>query len=147
MSQITFENLSAQIAAGTITAAEIVAHDCESLNSVERQALLNSLAEKLIRDATPASLASVQSGISVGGAAETIVVPAFLSGRIQIVDTDASATPGLDGTHQFVTDSNGDAYPEGSTMIWDAVPGKYFSSRTLTVLAGMTVLYTFVLKD
>ena len=145
MSNTTFENIAAQIAAGTITAKEILQYQCNTLTAYERQALLNSHAAKLVVDGTDATLASVQSGQQTD--AGTIVVPQFLAGRIEFLDNDGTATPTIDGTHQFATDSTGDSYPEESAMEWTAVTGKFYANRTITIPTGITALYTFVLKD
>lgn len=144
MANNTFENIAAQIAAGTITAKEIQQYQCTSLTTAERQALLISLAATLVADGTGTELATLQTGIQVG--AGDIVVPAFLSGRCQFVDTDGTATDALDGTHQYATDTTGAQYPEESSMVWEATDGKHFNNRTITVPDGVTVLYTFILK-
>lgn len=146
MSQIVFENIAAKIAAGTITADEITDYPCASLTSEEKTALLTILADTLVSDATESKLASVQSGEYVGDGG-TFDVPAFLVGRMSVVDTDLSATYSLDGTHQSVTDSLGDSYPEGTTMDWSTAAGYHHAGRTFTVPAGITVLYSFLLKD
>tara|TARA_R110000851_G_scaffold39729_2_gene100693 strand:- start:145 stop:582 length:438 start_codon:yes stop_codon:yes gene_type:complete len=145
MATTTFENIAAQIAAGTITSKEILQYKCSALTSSETQALLNSYAAKLVVDGTDATLASVQSGqqTDVG----TIVVPQFLAGRIEFIDNDNTATTDLDGTHQYATDSEGDSYPEESSMEWAAVTGKFYANRTITIPTGVTALFTFVLKD
>lgn len=144
MSNITFENLSAQIAAGTLTAEDILNYDCHALSNNEKLALLVSLGEKLVDDGTANSLASVQSGIEVGSGG-TVVVPNFLTGRIQFIDTSGTANNTLTGSHQFVTDTEGDSYPENSIMEFGGVSGKYYNGRTFTVPVGVTMLYTFVL--
>lgn len=149
MANITFENLLAQIAAGTITAAEIQQYPCTSISAQERQALLIALSDKALADAAAgaSSLASVQSGILAGGVDVTLVVPAFLTGNLQVVDTDNSARHDLSAPHQFVTDTTGEEHPEESTTSWGAVDGKHYAGRTFTILSGMTILYSFVLKD
>lgn len=145
MSNITFENIAAQIAAGTITATEINNYTCGSLTNNEKLALLVQLADKLVLDGTPTTLAAVQSGLSTGP--DVVEVPNFLTGRIQMIDTDFSATPNLDGTHQFVDDTEGDSYPEDSIMDWGASPGQHYNGRSLTIPVGVKMLYTFSLKD
>jgi len=145
MPTTTFELISQQIAAGTITAKGILAYQCSTLSTAERQALLISLSEKLVRDGTSSALASVQSGTQKDSG--NIVVPAFLSGRVQFVDNNATADDTLGGTHQYATDSTGDSYPEDSSMEWAAVWGKYYAGRTITIPNGITALFTFVLKD
>lgn len=149
MANITFENLLAQIAAGTITAAQIQEYPCSSITAQERQALLIALADKAGADAASAAstLASVAAGVLEGGVGVTLTVASFLTGSIQVVDTNNTARHDLAAPHQSVTDSLGEEYPEESTTSWGAVEGKHYAGRTFTILAGMTVLYSFVLKD
>lgn len=145
MSNILFENIAAQIAAGTITAHEILDNICEDLSAPERQALLNSLADKAVSDGVALRLASVQSGVLSGS--DTLVVPAFLSGSFTVIDTDGSGTIDLEGTNQFAYDSTGGMYPEETAMHWNNIPGEYFAGRTFTIPTGVTVLYAFTLKN
>jgi hypothetical protein len=137
-----FEDLAAQIAAGTTTAEAIIAYPCSDLTNQEKTALLTALAEKIVRDGTVRTLASVLSGQVTG---DDVVVPQFLSGAITLIDIDGTATVDLLTTHEYVTDSVGDSYPEGGEVVWEPVEGKFYAGRTLTVPAGVTMLYTFVL--
>lgn len=141
----TFENIAAQIAAGTITADEIKAYVCSSLSSEEKTALLTALATKTVQDSVQPTLASVQSGIFSGPG--DLVVADFLSGRIEVVDTNSTATPDLEAPHQSVVDTVGDEYPEESSMEWPTNANKYYPQRTFEVPAGIKLLYTFILKD
>lgn len=143
MSDSAYETLAAQIAAGTITAEEILAYDCAVLTNNEKLALLVALGDKLVQEGIPSKQSSVLSGLVTG--ADTLEVPNFLTGRIQIVDTDDTGRDDLEPPHQFVTDTEGDSYPESSIMEWGGVPGEYFAGRTFTVPAGTKMLYTFVL--
>lgn len=144
MSNIAFENIAAEIAARTITAAEIIAYPCSDLTQSERVALLTLLATTLVADGTEKTLAAVQTGLLEDG---VITVPAFLSGRLQCIDTDGTAVASLDGTHQFVTDSLGDSYPEETLSEWAPTVGKFFAGRDFTVPVGVKALYSFTLKD
>lgn len=145
MANIQFENIAAQIAAGTITAEEILQNACSALSALEKQALLIVLGQKELADNTPKTAASVQSGLFTGNGG-TVIVPDFLAGSIQVIDTDNSAQADLGGTHQFVTDDGGDSYPEGSDAGWEHVAGKFYQGKTFTVPVGITLMYTFVLN-
>ena len=145
MADIAFENISAQIAAGTITAKEIEDYSCDFLSDNEKEALLTALAFKLVEEKTPLVQSGTLSGIVRGE--DSLEIPAFLSGKIQVVDTDNSATDDLTGDHQFVLDTLGDSFPEASSMEWSFVPGQYYPSRVLDVPEGTLVLYTFVIKN
>jgi hypothetical protein len=145
MPNVLFEQIAAQVAAGAITAEQILQNACSALSAPERQALLIALAQKEVRDGTPLQLANVMSGILAGGS-PALVIPAFLAGSVEFVDTDASATPSFSGTHQSATDSLGDSFPEGTRMEWPSLDGSYYVTRSITVPSGMLALYTFILK-
>lgn len=146
MSDITFENIAAKIAAGTITADEISNYDCKDLPDNEKEALLNALAAKLVSDGQSDTMASLFTGIA-DHQDSPLTVPEFVAGRIQVIDVDESAVNTLeDPPHQYVTDSLGDSFPENSLMEWPSVPGKFYPTRDLVIPEGVKVLYTFVLR-
>lgn len=141
MADTIFEDLAELIATQSITAEEIVDKLCSEITPAERQALLNSLADKYVRDLEPTVETGLFSGILDGQG--SVEVPSFLSGRIVVIDTDYSATDTFDGTHQYVTDSIGNSFPEETSMDWGSVPGRHYPPRTITAPAGVKILYTF----
>tara|TARA_A200000159_G_scaffold59354_1_gene54964 strand:+ start:18083 stop:18523 length:441 start_codon:yes stop_codon:yes gene_type:complete len=146
MSDITFKGIAELIAAGseTVTADYIKNLSCGTISGDEKRALLAALANQLVSTNTPRSLASVQSGQIEGPG--SVQLATFIQGSVTVIDTDGTATVGLDGTHQSVSDSTGDTYPESTSMTWDYIPGLYYAGRTLTVPTGSTILYTFILQ-
>lgn len=142
MSNSQFQNYIEQIANGQADPCEIL-KSC-ALSDLEKQALLQAYADSQVDKLAPTVVLQEFKGHTTGG---DIEVPAFFWGYVRFTDTDNSLQIDLLGTTEYATDSDADNFSEEKgDLNWDYISGRHYKARTITIPAGITANYLFILK-
>lgn len=147
----SFETLLAAVLAGTMTAEELQQIPTSSLTYIERQAILiaaSQLAACIACSAAsstnlPAPKSAVRKRV-VGGNTENI--PPTIEYSFSVIDTNATATQTVDGTHQVSADTatSGNESPEnGEAHVSPRVDGQAHPAFDLTPPVGITLFLQY----
>lgn len=140
---LTYQSYIEKIVAGEALSSDITSESCNVLSTAEKQSLLDLLAVYSAKRLENTTVVQEMKGSEFDS---TLEIPAFLYGQITVVDTNNSAQINEAGTTQYVTDSDNNTIAEvGTTFTWYPVAGKHHKTRTLTIPAGVSVHYLFIL--